>query len=398
MPERLMQFRGARSGPEVDLLLCCARTQISPELSDQIRAAVQTQVNWMALIRLALRHDVMPLLYRSLQRVCPDAVPADILGPLGARYRQEAAQAQCRARELVRILSLFEEQGIPVVPYKGPTLAQRLYGDLALREFGDLDIMILERDIPRAQDLIRRDGYDFVFLKDVSKLADYVRSNRELQFHRSDGARLELHWRFALQLACVKHDPERFLQRFEMIWLAGVQVPSLPLEVYFLILSLHGTKHKWGQLKLICDIAEILRQTDLDWQYVLHEADDLGLKRMLAVGILLAEDPLGAVAPQELAQGLKIDRAARALAAEVRRSLFEEPDENWHAQADYRFQSKIRERLGDRARMFFQSLLPRLNPNQRDRRFLALPESLSCMYYLVRPFRVAWERIAEPKF
>jgi hypothetical protein len=183
------------------------------------------------------------------------------------------------------------------------------------------------------------------------------------------------------------------LQRLETISLAGKQVPSLPLEVYFLVLSLHATKHQWRQLKLICDIAEILGQPDLDWQYVLREAGDLGLKRMLAVGVLLAEDPLGVVAPAELTQGLKIDRAARALAAEVRRNLFEEPDENWHAQADYRFQFQIRERLRDRAGMFFRNLLPRLNPNKRDRRFMELPESLSFMYYLVRPVRVAWERI-----
>jgi hypothetical protein len=398
MPESRVLSGDARSGPEVDLLLSCARTQITPELSDRIRAAVQKEVDWMALIRLAMRHDVMPLLYRSLQRVCPDSVPANIFGPLGARYREQAKQAQCRAEELVRILPLFEEQGIPAVPYKGPTLAQRLYGDLSLREFGDLDIMILERDVPRAQDLIRRNGYDFACLKDASKLAEYVPINRELQFYRSDGTRLELHWRFALQLACVKHDPERFLQRFEMISLAGAQVTSLPLEVYLLILSLHGTKHKWRQLKLICDIAEILGQPDLDWRYVLREAHDLGLKRMLAVGILLAEDPLEVVIPAELAQGLKIDRTARVLAAQIRRSLFEEPDKNWHAQADYRFQFKIRERLRDRASMLYRDLPSKLVPEERDRQFLPMPEFLSSMYYLIRPFRLAWERMTEPKF
>src|ERR1039458_3839130 len=385
----------ARSCPEVDLLLSCARTRLSRELSDRIRAAVQKEVDWIALIRLALRHDVMPLLYRSLQRVCPDSVPENIFGPLGARYQEQAMEARCRAEELVRILPLFEEQGISAVPYKGPTLAQRLYGDLSLREFGDLDIMILERDVPRAQDLLRRHGYEFACLKDAGKLAEYVRTNRELQFCSSDGKILELHWRFAMRLACVKHDPERFLQRFETISLAGAQVPSLPLEVYLLILSLHATKHKWRQLKLICDIAEILGQPDLDWQYVLREADDLGLKRMLAVGILLAEDPLEVVAPAELAQGLKIDRAARALAAQVRRSLFEEPDENWHLQADYRFQFQIRERVQDRARMFFQNLLPRLTPNEHDRRFVAMPESLSFMYYLIRPFRLTWRKMSD---
>jgi hypothetical protein len=131
---------------------------------------------------------------------------------------------------------------------------------------------------------------------------------------------------------------------------------------------LHATKHKWKQLKLICDIAEILGRPDLDWQYVLREADALGLKRMLAVGVLLAEEPLEAVAPIELKQGLKINCAAQALATEVRRSLFEEPDKGWHRHADYKFQFEIRERLQDKASAFFWNWWPKLA-----RRFTPIP-------------------------
>src|SRR5208283_3141387 len=304
MPESLVHSQNGRNRHEVDLLLSCARTEITPEISDRIRAIVRTGIDWIALIRLAMHHDVMPLLYRNLQKICPESVPENVLRPLRNRYYVQAAQARRRTGELARILPLFEEHDILAVPYKGPVLAQRLYGDLSLREFGDLDIMILERDVPRAKDLIQHLGYEVIFLKDTDQLAEHVRANRELIFnHRSDGTRLELHWRFALQSLCVRHDPERFLQRFERIWLAGAQVPSLPLEVYFLILSLHATKHKWRQLKLICDIAEILGHCDLDWRYVLREADDQGLKRMLAVGALLAEDSLEVVIPAELARG-----------------------------------------------------------------------------------------------
>lgn len=409
MSEPFVQSRNARSRPEVDLLLSCVRTQITPHIADRIRMAVQKEVDWIALIRLAMRHDVMPLLYRSLQQVCPDSVPKNIFEPLRMRYEAQALQARRHAEELVRILPLFADHGIPAVPFKGPALAQRLYGDLSLREFGDLDILILERDLPRAQDLIRRHGYEFRFsVEDTDKLAEYVRNNLdcELVFYNSDGTRLEMHWRFARRLACVQHDPERFLQRSETIRLAGAQVPSLPLEVYFLILSLHATKHKWQQLKLICDIAEILGRADLDWKYVLREADDLGLKRMLAVGTLLAEDPLEVVVPAELAHGLKIDRMARELAGQVHRGLFEEPDKTWHEPADFSFQSKIRERLRDRISMLYpnlraeveanervQHLVAKITPTERDRRFLPMPEFLSSMYYLVKPVRWAWDKI-----
>lgn len=395
MREQSAQVQDARNQPEVDLLLSCARTQLTPKISARIRVAVQKNLNWMALIRLAMCHNVMPLLYRSLQLVCPDSVPDDIFGPVRARYQSQSMQARHLAGELVRILPLFEEEGILAVPWKGPVLAQRLYGDLALREFGDLDIMILERDLPRAQELIRQVGYEFLDLRDIDNLAEYLRANRELRFHRSDGALLELHWRFAYQYACVRHDPDRFLQRFETISLAGAQVRSLPLEVYILILSMHGTKHKWKQLKLICDIAEILGHTDIDWQYVLAEAGDLGLRRMLAVGVLLADELLDVKAPIELARGLKIDRTTRALAAEVHRGFFEEPDKDWDKHADFPFQFKIRERLRDRASMLRRNLLPKLKPDERDREFLPMPKFLSSIYYLVRPVRWTWEKMNE---
>ena len=383
-----------RSRPEVDLLLSCARTQVTPEISDRIRALVQKRVDWIELIRLAMRHDVMPLLYRNLQQVCPDSVPEYILGPLAARYREQAKEAHHRAEVLTRITSLFEEQEILAVPYKGPALAQKLYGDLSLRGFGDLDIMILERDVPRAKELAQLLGYEVMFLNDTVQFAEHVRANRELIFsHPSNGTQLELHWRFALQSLCVKDDPGRFLQHFERIALGGAQVLSLPLEVYFLILSLHATKHKWRQLKLICDIAEILGHNNVDWNYVRREADDLGLERMLAVGVLLAKDPLEAVIPAELARGLQIDRTARALAAQIRRGLFKEPDEDWTAHADLYFQIKIRERLRDRASMLYRNLPSILTPNERDQRFLSIPEQLSSLYYFVKPVRWTWEKM-----
>jgi Uncharacterised nucleotidyltransferase len=392
MPERVAPSRGASLRPEMDLLLSCARTRLTPEIAARIRAAVQKGIDWLALIQLAMRHDVMPLLHRNLQQVCPDALPDYISGPLRARYEAQVAQARRHAEELVRVLAILADRGIHAVPYKGPALAQRLYGDLSLRPFGDLDVLILHRDVPKAQGLIRRLGYEFARQIDADNFAEHLRVNREFQFVGSDGTRLELHWRFASLLVRVKRDPERFLQRLEMIWLAGVQVSSLPLEDYFLILSLHATKHEWKQLKLICDLAEILGRPDLDWNYVLREAHSLGLKRMLAVGALLAKDSLDAALPAELAQGLKTDRTARAMADRIRHGFCEELPEDWLTLAGFSFQFKIRERLRDKASLLCGHLRTKLSPSERDRRFLPMPEFLSSMYYLVKPVRWSWEK------
>lgn len=392
MSEEAVQFRDSKARPEMDLLCWCARTQLTPEIAARIRGAVQKDVDWLALIRLAMRHDVVPLLYRNLQRVCPNAVPDSISGPLRAHYQSLSAQARLHTEELVRVLAACADQGIRAVPYKGPALAQRLYGDVSLRPFGDLDIVVLERDVPRARDLLQRLGYEFVPPNNTLDLAEHVRTGREFQFTSSEGTSLELHWRLGSRLVRVKQDPERFLQGLETICLAGAQVPSLSLEDYFLVLSLHATKHEWKQLKLVCDIAEILGRADVDWNYVAREAHVLGLKRMLAVGALLAEGALDTALPAELVRGLKMDSTAQAMADRIRRGFAEEPDDAWQREADFSFQFKIRERLRDRASLLCRHLPDGLAPNERDRRFLPMPEFLSSLYFLVKPVRWIWEK------
>jgi hypothetical protein len=388
------QPRVAAIRPEAELLLCCARTRMRPEIAERIRAAAREEVNWLHLSRLALRHGVLPLLCTNLQRICPRGVPESVMAPWRARCAASAAESRSLTEELARILRLFESGGIPAVPYKGPALAQRLYGDLTLRKFDDLDIVIHERDVARACRLLLDLGYAHARQQDGVEAARYLQSHHEIQFyHRDNQTRLDLHWRFTGRTACLARDPERFLQRLETISLGGSEAHSLQPSAYLLVLSIHAAKHKWAQLKLICDIAEILAIPDLDWEYVLRESRDLGMKRALAVSVLLAEDLLETGIPPRLAEGLQFDRAARALAARARAGIFEEPGENWGTEADYTFQFELRERFRDRAKVRLRHWLPKLKPNSRDRQFLPLPRSLGPLYYLIRPVRLALETI-----
>ena len=119
----------------------------------------------------------------------------------------------------------------------------------------------------------------------------------------------------------------------------------------------------------------------------------MGLKRVLGIGILLAQGLLGAAVPPKLGQGLKIDHTAKALAAQARTRLFEEPGERWGLKGGITCQMEIRERFQDRTRVFFRYLWNKLKPTERDRWFLPLPSALAIAYYLVRPVRLALERM-----
>jgi len=63
------------------------------------------------------------------------------------------------ADELAAIAGLLDGHGVECVPYKGPTLALRAYGDLAMREFGDLDLLVRARDVLKAKSVLMGRGY-----------------------------------------------------------------------------------------------------------------------------------------------------------------------------------------------------------------------------------------------
>lgn len=389
MPETFAEQRAQTWPIEAKLLFWTARVRTTAKIEDQVRTALRGEINWIYLVQLAMQHETTALLYSHLQRICPDSVPRGILEPLAARFQSQTAEVQYRAGELVRILASLEQEGILAIGYKGPILAQALYGNLSLREFSrfsDLDIVVREQDLPRAKDVIVGHGYE-----------EHSQTEREWIFReRTEGRALELQWHFTTHQCRVPDDPGRFLHRFQMVPFAGATVRSLPLEVYFLVLCLHATKHKWRKIKLICDIAEILASSEVDWDYVVREANALGIRRMLALGVLLSEDPLGVVAPPALIRGLKIDRIARELAAQCREALLKDPDDQWRFHADIRFMLKVRERRYDEMKVFFRDWLwPETMPDEADRRFISIPQSLSVLYYLVRPVRLFWMEITE---
>lgn len=145
--------------PEIELLLKSARTRLDGATAAQIRELAAGEIDWPGLRGLAHRHRVMPLLYRSLYKTCPELVPEDALAELRLDYQANAARNMFLNRELIKILHFFETEGIQAIPFKGPTLAEEAYGNLALRQFNDLDILIQEGDVLEARDLMISHDY-----------------------------------------------------------------------------------------------------------------------------------------------------------------------------------------------------------------------------------------------
>src|SRR4051794_4689057 len=71
---------------EFQLLLLCVRGDNDGERREQIRSLLREELDWVSVIVAAMRHGVLPLLYRALSRTGPDLVPAGTLADLREQY------------------------------------------------------------------------------------------------------------------------------------------------------------------------------------------------------------------------------------------------------------------------------------------------------------------------
>ncbi len=145
---------------EAELLVWCARTSISEALQTRIRQRVTEPLDWSVLLNLAGYHGVFPLLYRNLAALCSDLVPADTLAWIRQKTQAGALLNHSLAQELGSLCEAFDKQGVPVIPIKGATLALSAYGDVTLRDFNDMDLLIPKRAIEEARAILLARGYE----------------------------------------------------------------------------------------------------------------------------------------------------------------------------------------------------------------------------------------------
>ncbi len=337
----------AAACPEAQVLLCCAQAGHNPASTQKLSSLLRQDVDWEALIQLAQRHRVLPLVYRALEAVNSDAVPQPIRATLDHQFHVSAQRNLFLAGTLLKLLRLLESHRIPVIPYKGPVLAMQAYGNLALRQFGDLDILVREQDVVRAKELLLDHGYRWWQQRPVS-LFPRQRKVYEL-FNEERQVLVELHWAVTSSTFYFPLDSATLWECLDTLLLLGNPVPTLSREHLLLILCAHGAKHHWHRLAWICDIAGVLQiSADLDWQHLLERADQLGSRRILLLGIFLAHRLLSTSLPDTLAQPLRSDPVIPALASEVEADLFSNAGQPLSAVDRPLFYLRLREQLQHR--------------------------------------------------
>ena len=369
-----------------ELLLLCARTTSNDLLATRLRELASTNIDWQYLFLLARRHSIVPLLYLQLDRHASDLVPSEHLAQLKKHYLENVARNTVLTAELCRLITRFADSGIDAIPYKGPALALFAYGNVALRRFVDLDVIVKKSDVLKAREILLAEGYTPSKSLSLNQQELLLRTQHNMQFSRNNHRLIfELHWELAPHLFASTVDSDQLWDNLTTIDLNGTVVKTLSAADLLFSLCVHGSRHLWERLGWICDIAELLARHTFDWPTLLNRATQADTDRMFLLGLYLAEQLLQAPLPAEVKQRCDGDPRLATLAGNVVEHLF---SGTTHVPATsreiFKYNIGVRKTLSARARY----ILFMLRPTDGDLGAHSLPESLSFAYYLARPFRL----------
>jgi hypothetical protein len=367
-----------------EILLGLTNISQDAAILDRVRIKLGEGIDWSRLLNEANEHRVLPLLYHNLHQNYRDHTPNDIYQTLHAQVNFIAVQNALFAAELVELVEYLDEHDVCSIPFKGSIAAIVDYESLALRQFGDLDLLVNPDDYERTRELLTARSYRFV----VDWGWECTYSNDDLGVH------VDLHRALTQDTFPVHLDFTNLCNRLRTINIVGKEVSVLGTEDTLIMLCIQLSKDANAgtnalRLSKVCDINALLRKNQaIDWNWVYGEAGRLGCRRMISLGLNVACELYGAPMPEPILRRARTDGQSGVLTEHICCQLFTPQVSEKPVSASNKFYFRVRERWRDKLFPDYLEFKRRFVPNEKDRALLTLPDSLGRLYYVIRPVRL----------
>ncbi|MHB0866084.1 MAG: nucleotidyltransferase domain-containing protein [Thermoleophilia bacterium] len=262
--------------------MACAKLLLESGRTDNVSDhLLDGGIEWDFILRGAGHHGLAPMLFKAIIAAqAEEQVPAPVLETLRKTYLGSLLTNQSHMRRIVPVLQSFAEHSIPVLLLKGPALCLSVYDDVALRPFGDIDILVHREHVPLGQSLLEAQGFSLI-PDNYFPIPDD--RNEELgcewTYHK-DGFVVELHWNLINSQAPFSLDISRFWDGAQSVEIESAPTLIMSPENQLLHLCLHQFKHHWKHLRDLTDIALVVDKfrDRIDWPLfaTMARAQDLG--------------------------------------------------------------------------------------------------------------------------
>ena len=314
--------RSDRVTAEIVLALLRASLGTGP-LPDPTRLA---QCEWRYFSILSRHHGVGPILYRALHERAA-SVPAEWLQIFKAEYVTNAFHNQLAQTSVDKIGARFSSQRIPVIVMKGAALLRTLYDDPGLRILGDVDLLVDEGDVERADSQLQAWGFKLSQSDNAEEVGSRCQYSLLYCWQLPRTIPVELHWRIFERYRPYVFD-------LDAVRAQAQPLPGMPPNVLVMApehelahLCLHLDRHAityrsligrtdWcesllvphglGRLAWLYDIALYLQRRNelIDWDRFIDTARRWAIDGRIHATLEMSRRTLGVGPPPEVLQAL----------------------------------------------------------------------------------------------
>ena len=361
------------------------------------RPPALTESDVTGILRQAGDNGMSALLYQRLMALgsAPELPPAALEHLRGIALRS-AAQSLQIGRELAEILTAFREHGVPVIVLKGAHLGNVVYGGLALRTMGDLDLLVPREQLAAGEAILA--GLGYVPQYDPLEQVDYAQHHHTRPLGKPGASRIDLHWSIVRPTAPFDVDLDGIWARAWPVRIAGVEVLVLSPEDLLLHLSMHASfDHQFRLgLRACWDVLEVVRhhRDVINWDELVRRAHRWRIGKYVYVTFRLVREMLEGQIPPAVLAALEPPDFQPELIAWAQVCIFAPAREEAvsPSMAKLWTSRRLRAKLSVLAHTLYlpRDVMARIYGRPRDSRLIYCYYPLRCIDLLLRYGRHAW--------
>jgi len=373
--------------PEAEFILAASSIDPGSHKIQRMKQLAKPDLDWPLFWKLALDHRVLPIVYKSIKDLNLPHVPLFLWDDLKSLLLKNTVKNLQLLSFQCALSDLFQKNNIPMIPLKGLMTAQYIYGDISLRVFSDIDLLIRKKDALKAYHLLEKNGFVPELKLDHKQLIKYLDDEDNLAFHnKKTGVLLELHW----ELSGLYLDHPIYFETLEhrlvSLTIKKHRFSHLSSEDLLIYLCIHGLKHGWDHLEHVLSVSELIQKKHLDWKLIVQLSENWKCRKLLYLGLYLAstlfEVPLPTFIANQIKKNTTILRSGSLI---IKKLISSEPKSS---EIPMRF-SNIHFLMKDSPKGKLNHIIKLLfRPTKKDWSHFPVKGSLSWILYFLRPIRL----------
>lgn len=229
------------------------------------------RADWEQIAARTIEERLLPQVWAAVQG--DPSAPAAIRSYLQEQHALSSVRALLIKHELLRITRALTQAEIDSSPLKGVALAHRLYGDAAMRQCGDLDLLVHPGDRTEALAVLQQLGY--VQDRPFDEAHDHHTYLHKTA--RQTTINLELHT--GVNWNNRPYFPAPWWEARVPLEVDGTTLRIFRDDHLLIYLCEHVATHGFAAWGWLVDIAALLGRRTFSWDAVVAHCRELGLER-----------------------------------------------------------------------------------------------------------------------